>query len=255
VRGERLERASEPARQPSEVGRLLLEQLGLQEVAGGVCVSRGVSPVVAHEAEYPADGGKEWDVGAAAYTHNSPTRKPRPRHAFIARPEFGRILSFPTDKYADVSAAILKMLECLMTELVITLLRVSCEEVTDDFLEGLTDEFGWRCTARDASGNTVLQREELPMAELAEVAAGSKHDVNRELLRLGPQIREAHLEFWDKDLFSPNDLLGRLEIRRDGAGELAVTPVQSARSLGDGGYRLTGEGGDYTVWIRFEEVA
>jgi hypothetical protein len=142
-----------------------------------------------------------------------------------------------------------------MSELVIKLLRVACDEVTDDFLEGLTDEFGWKCIARDASGNTVLQREELPMAELAEVAAGSRHDINRELIRLGPQVREAHLEFWDKDMFSPNDLLGRLEIRRNGSGELAVTPVASARTMDDGSFHLTGEGGDYRVWIHFEEVA
>jgi hypothetical protein len=142
-----------------------------------------------------------------------------------------------------------------MAELVITLLRVACEEVTDDFLEGITDEFGWKCIARDAHGNTILQREELPMAELADVAAGSKHEINRELLRLGPQVREAHLEFWDKDMFSPNDLLGRLEIRRDGAGRVDVTPGQSARFLEDGSYHLTGEGGDYRIWLSFEEVS
>ena len=140
-----------------------------------------------------------------------------------------------------------------MTELVITLLRVECEEVTDDFLEGLTDEFGWKCVARDESGETVLERVELPMAELAEVAAGSEHHLNKELVRLGPQVREADLEFWDKDSFSPDDLLGRLEIRRNGSGELDVQPGESAYVLEDGSFHLTGEGGDYRVWLTFEE--
>jgi hypothetical protein len=142
-----------------------------------------------------------------------------------------------------------------MTELVITLLRVECEEVTDDFLEGLTDEFGWKCYARDAEGETVLQLVDLPMAELAEVAAGSEHELNKELVRLGPQVREADLEFWDKDSFSPNDLLGRLEIRRNGSGKVDVTPGESTRVLEDGSYHLTGEGGDYRVWLSFEEKA
>ena len=140
-----------------------------------------------------------------------------------------------------------------MSELVITLVRVDCEEVTDDFLEGLTDEFGWKCFARDASGKNVLQREELPMAELASVAAGSEHHINRELVRLGPDVREAELEFWDKDMFSPNDLLGRIQIRRTGSGDLDVAPGTSARRMDDGSFHLTGEGGDYRIWLSFDE--
>lgn len=141
-----------------------------------------------------------------------------------------------------------------MSELVITLRRVVCEEVTDDFLEGLTDEFGWKLNARDASGERGLKLQELPMPEMASVAAGSDHTLDRELLRLGPEWREAQLEFWDKDTFSADDLLGRIEIRRDGEGGLQVVAGTTARDLGSGAFHLTGEQGDYTVWLEFEEV-
>jgi hypothetical protein len=140
-----------------------------------------------------------------------------------------------------------------MSELVITLLRVACEEVTDDFLEGITDEVGWKLKAKDASGKQKLKLKELPMPELASVASGSEHTVNREIVRLGPEWREADLEFWDHDTFTPNDLLGRIEIRRDGEGALSVRPGKTARDLGDGQFHLTGEHGDYRVWLRFEE--
>ena len=91
------------------------------------------------------------------------------------------------------------------------------------------------------------------MAEMASVAAGSEHHVNRELVRLGPDVREAELEFWDKDLFSPNDLLGRIQIRWNGAGQVDVVPGASARQMDDGSFHLTGEGGDYRIWLSFDE--
>jgi hypothetical protein len=140
-----------------------------------------------------------------------------------------------------------------MSELVITLVRVACEEVTDDFLEGITDEVGWKLRAHDASGKQVLALKQLPMPELACVAAGSTHELNREILRLGPECREAELEFWDHDTFTPNDLLGRIEISRDGEGALSVRAGKTARDLGEGAFHLTGEHGDYRVWLRFEE--
>jgi len=140
-----------------------------------------------------------------------------------------------------------------MSELVITLLRVVCDEVTDDFLEGLTDEFGWRITATGAPGETPLFREEIPMAGMESVAAGSKHELNRELWRLGPEWQEARLEFWDKDTFSRDDMLGRIEITRDGKGSFTVQAGESAEDVGEGAFRLTGEGGDYKVWISFRE--
>lgn len=141
-----------------------------------------------------------------------------------------------------------------MTQLVITLLRVVCDEVTDDFLEGLTDEVGWRLTASGAPGEGSLFREEIPMAGLESVAAGSKHELNRELWRLGPEWLEAKLEFWDKDSFSRDDLLGRIEITRDGKGSLTLAPGDTTEDLGDGAYHLTGEGGDYKVWLSFQET-
>jgi hypothetical protein len=112
-----------------------------------------------------------------------------------------------------------------MSELVITLQRVRCDEVTDDFLEGLTDEFGWRLTVYDMGGKPVI--------------TDASH--------------EAWLEFWDQDTFSEDDLLGRIEIRRDGDGRLLVTPSLHATLLDDGSFNLTGHMGDYTIWLQFDE--
>jgi hypothetical protein len=140
-----------------------------------------------------------------------------------------------------------------MSELVITLVRVVCDEVTDDFLEGVTDEFGWRLTASGATGEGSLFREEIPMAGMENVAAGSEHELNRELWRLGPEWTSARLEFWDKDTFSRDDLLGRIEITRDGRGTVTVRAGESARVAEDGSFHLTGEGGDYKVWLSFQE--
>lgn len=140
-----------------------------------------------------------------------------------------------------------------MSELVITLLRVECDEVTDDFLEGLTDEVGWRLTASDRSGERSETRSEIPMPELASVEAGSRHVLNRELSRLGPEWTGARLEFWDKDTFSANDLLGCIEIQRDGRGGITLSTGADTEDLGGGAFRLTGEQGDYKVWLAFEE--
>jgi hypothetical protein len=141
-----------------------------------------------------------------------------------------------------------------MTQLVITLLRVHCDEVTDDFLEGMTDEVGWKLKAKDGDGKQVLKVKELPMAELSSVARGSDHEVNRELVRLSHEWREAELEFWDHDIFTPNDLLGRLHITRDGAGQFTVKAGKTAEDLGDGQYHMTGQDGDYRFWVKFEEL-
>jgi hypothetical protein len=140
-----------------------------------------------------------------------------------------------------------------VSELAITLQRVVCEEVTDDFLEGLSDEIGWKLVARDSTGERVQRLGELPMPELELVTAGREYQVNRELARLGPEWVEAELEFWDKDTFSRDDLLGHVDIHRDGKGSFTVTPGITAHDLGHGAYRLTGEHGDYTVWLSFEE--
>src|SRR5688572_13724220 len=130
-----------------------------------------------------------------------------------------------------------------MSQLVITLLRVHCDEVTDDFLEGMTDEVGWKLKAKDATGTQVLKVKQLPMEELSGVARGSDHAVNRELVRLSNEWREAELEFWDHDIFTPNDLLGRLHIVRDGSGQFSVTAGKTAEDVGGGEYHLTGQDG------------
>ena len=140
-----------------------------------------------------------------------------------------------------------------MGHMVITLLRVRCDETTDDFLEGLTDEFGWRLSAFDMAGDKAWSAEEIPMAGLETVEAGSEHTVNRELGRLGPDMHTAELEFWDKDTFSSDDLLGRILIRR-GKDGLVVNAGESATDMGGGCFRLTGEQGDYTVWLDIKEA-
>lgn len=139
-----------------------------------------------------------------------------------------------------------------MSEMVITLVRVYCEEVTDDFLEGTTDEFGWRITRFEENGSKVVT-EEIPMHGMEAVEAGAEYQLDRELGGIGPSCREAWLEFWDKDTFSEDDLLGRIEIRRDEAGELDVTPTVTATEREDGSYHFTGHHGDYTVWLTFAE--
>ena len=139
-----------------------------------------------------------------------------------------------------------------MGQMVITLLRVRCDETTDDFLEGLTDEFGWRLCAFDMAGDKAWAAEEIPMAGMESVEAGSEHTVNRELGRLSPDTQTAELEFWDKDTFSSDDLLGRILIRRSEGG-LVVTAGESATDLGGGAFRLSGEQGNYTVWLDIKE--
>lgn len=139
-----------------------------------------------------------------------------------------------------------------MRDLVITLVRVRCDEATDDFLEGLTDEFGWRICGFDAAGDQSAWLEEIPMEGMESVEAGSEHTLNRELARLGPESLMAQLEFWDKDTFGSDDLLGLIEVRRDGEDGLTVTAGTSTEALGDGAFRLTGEAGDYTVWLTIE---
>ena len=140
-----------------------------------------------------------------------------------------------------------------MSQLVITLLHLSCTEVTDDFMEGLTDEIGWKLVATDDSGNRVLRLGELPMRELETVKAGHDYPVNREIARLQSEWTHAELEFWDKDTFNRDDLLGHIDITRDGKGALQVMAGITARDLGDGAFHLHGEHGDYRVWLRFEE--
>ena len=140
-----------------------------------------------------------------------------------------------------------------MSELSITLLRVQCEEVTDDFLEGITDEFGWRLTQYDAQGGSRVS-EQIPMDGLGDVAAGSEHVVDRELCRIGPDCDHACLEFWDRDTFSEDDLLGRIEIVREKSGDFTVRPSLYAKVLEDGSFNLTGHMGDYTVWLSFDET-
>jgi hypothetical protein len=140
-----------------------------------------------------------------------------------------------------------------MGQIVITLLKVRCAETTDDFLEGVTDEFGWRLRGFDSAGDKAWAAEEIPMAGMESVEAGSEHELNRELGRLGPETHSAELEFWDKDTFSADDLLGRILIRRAASG-LEVTAGDSATDLGGGAFRLTGEQGDYTVWLEVRDA-
>jgi hypothetical protein len=140
-----------------------------------------------------------------------------------------------------------------MSELVVTLLRVRCDETTDDFLEGLTDEFGWRLVAFDISGDKAWSGEEIPMPGLESVEPGSEHELDRELGRLGSNMQTAELEFWDKDTFGADDLLGRILIRR-GKNGLEIKAGQSASDLGGGCFRLLGEQGDYTVWLDIKEA-
>ena len=141
-----------------------------------------------------------------------------------------------------------------MSQLVITLLRVHCDEVTDDFLEGMSDEVGWKLKAKDAAGKQLLNVKQMPMAELASMVRGTDYTVNREIVRLSNEWREAELEFWDHDIFTPNDLLGRLHIKRDGGGTFTVTAGKTAEDLGGGQYHMTGEDSDYRFWLQFEEV-
>jgi hypothetical protein len=141
-----------------------------------------------------------------------------------------------------------------MADVVITLVKVRCDETTDDFLEGLTDEFGWRLSAFDTAGDKAWSGEEVPMPGMESVDAGSEHTLNRELGRLGPEMQTAELEFWDKDTFGPDDLLGRILIRRGKEGGVVVTAGESATDLGGGAFRLLGEQGDYTVWVDIREA-
>jgi hypothetical protein len=140
-----------------------------------------------------------------------------------------------------------------MNDIVITLQRVFCDEVTDDFLEGLTDEFGFRLCGFDAAGDRVFLVEQIPMPGMEVVEAGSTHELNRELGRLGPENHSAELEFWEKDTFSADDLLGRILVRRGGAG-LQVQAGESATDLGGGCYLLKCGQGEYKVWLDIREA-
>src|SRR5437762_4275562 len=101
-----------------------------------------------------------------------------------------------------------------MSDILITLQRVFCDEVTDDFLEGLTDEVGFRLCGFDMAGDKSFSAEAIPMPGMEVVEAGATYELNRELGRLGPDNQTAELEFWEKDTFSADDLLGRIMIRR-----------------------------------------
>jgi hypothetical protein len=140
-----------------------------------------------------------------------------------------------------------------MTELTITLLRVACAKVTDSLAEGGTDEFGWRLLAKNATGDKTFKREEIPMSKMESVKPGSEHKLDRALPTLGPQWRKATLEFWEKDTFSGDDLLGRIEIERKAEGPPTVRAAESTTDLSGGRFRLTGGGGDYRVWLTFLE--
>lgn len=140
-----------------------------------------------------------------------------------------------------------------MNDLVITLQKVYCDEVTDDFLEGLTDEFGFRLCGYDRAGDKSWSAEEIPMAGMEAVEAGSTHELNRELGRLGPEHRTAELEFWEKDTFTSDDLLGRILIRREGPRP-TITATEGATDLGGGCYRLRCAQGEYRVWLDIEEA-
>lgn len=139
-----------------------------------------------------------------------------------------------------------------MSEIVITLQRVFCDEVTDDFLEGLTDEFGFRLCGFDPAGDKIWSAEEIPMAGMEVVEAGSTTELNRELGRLGPESLTAELEFWEKDTFSSDDLLGRIFIRR-GPDGIEVKAGESATDLGGGCFLLQCGQGEYKVWLDIKE--
>ena len=139
-----------------------------------------------------------------------------------------------------------------MSEMVITLVKVRCDEVTDDFLEGLADEFGWRITIHGTDGETVVT-EEIPMEGMEQVAAGSMHTLEREIGSVPAACAEAWLEFWDKDTFSEDDLLGRIEIKHDGTDTFLVSPSLYTVVLDDGSFNMTGHMGDYTIWLEFDE--
>ena len=140
-----------------------------------------------------------------------------------------------------------------MSEIVLTLHKIYCDEVTDDFLKGLTDEFGFRLCAFDMAGDKFWSAEELPMAGMESVEAGSTHTLNRELGRLTADTQTAELEFWEKDTFSADDLLGRILIRRGESG-LVISAGESATDLGGGCWRLRCGQGDYKVWVEIKEA-
>ena len=119
-----------------------------------------------------------------------------------------------------------------MSEMMITLVRVRCDKVTDDFLEGLSDEFGWRLTVYDLNGKSTMTKE-VPMVGLEAVKAGAEYMLDRDLGRIGPEGYEAWLEFWERDTFGEDDLLGRHEIRRDGTSALTVSPSLSTTEHGE----------------------
>jgi hypothetical protein len=139
-----------------------------------------------------------------------------------------------------------------MSELTIKILRVACARPTDSLAEGGTDEVGWRLIAKNEAGDKALTKEEIPVARLVGLEQGSDVKLNRELPPLGPQWRSVVVEFWEKDSFSGDDLLGRIAIERtEGAPD--VSAGETATDLGDGRFRLTGGGGDYMVWLGFSE--
>ena len=141
-----------------------------------------------------------------------------------------------------------------MREIVITLLKVKCDEVTDDFLEGLTDEFGWRICGFGPAGDLLSEAAEIPMKGLEPMEAGSQHDVNRELARVGADASLAQIEFWDQDTFGDDDLLGWIEIRRAAGSGIELHAGDWTEDLGGGAFRLGGGDGDYTVWLDVKEA-
>ena len=140
-----------------------------------------------------------------------------------------------------------------MSDIVITLQRVYCDEVTDDFLEGLTDEFGFRLRGFDMAGDKVFEAGELPMAGMEVVEATKTYELNRELGRVGPDTQTAELEFWEKDTFSSDDLLGRIFIRREAPG-ITVKAGENATDLGGGCWLLRCGQGEYKAWLDIREA-
>jgi hypothetical protein len=141
-----------------------------------------------------------------------------------------------------------------MSELTIKILRLACTRPTDSLAEGTTDEVGWRLIAKNEAGDRSMTREEIPVPRLVGVGAGADVKLDRELPPLGPQWRTVVLEFWDKDSFSKDDLLGRIQIERKAGTAPEVAALETAVSLREGRFRLTGAGGDYMVWLSFTEA-
>ena len=140
-----------------------------------------------------------------------------------------------------------------MSDIVITLQKVFCDEVTDDFLEGLTDEFGFHLRGFDMAGDKTFEAVELPMAGMEVVEPNKTYQLNRELGRLGSECLTVELEFWEKDTFSSDDLLGRIHIKRLPSG-LKLEAGDNATDLGDGCWLLRCGQGEYKAWLDVREA-